>query len=78
MRVPPSQRVSLFGKAAASVRIYPDTRGKLKTLANYRGVTMAEMVDRLVDRELQAYYDEREAEQAQSEAPPAPDADEEI
>ena len=56
MRVVPSQPSDLY-RDGASIRVYRDTHRKLKQLAARTGVTMAVMVDRLVDQELQRQFD---------------------
>lgn len=60
MRVKPSHPDNLFSNGV-SIRVYFDTRAKIRELAAIRGKTHAALLDELVDAALQRAYDEREA-----------------
>lgn len=58
--VPPSRREDLH-RGGAAIRVYRDTRTKLKELAVLRGTTLAVAVDEITDAALKAEYDRRQA-----------------
>lgn len=61
MRVPPSKPDDL-NKDGANLRVWKDSRAKLRTLAALRGKQLAETFDAIVHEALQSEYDALDAE----------------
>jgi hypothetical protein len=68
VRVPPSKRDNLT-KDGAQMRVWKDSRAKLRTLAALLGKDGAEVFDELVHAALQAHYDQMEDQDARTAHP---------
>jgi hypothetical protein len=68
VRVPPSKRDNL-AKNGAQMRVWKDSRAKLRTMAALLGKDGAEVFDELVHAALQSQYDGMEVEDAETTQP---------